>query len=166
MTRWTIRRHMKRLEKSRVTDAQVHATPPPDGDPELPAPAFEFEFNPSLPLLDPPAASEPLQSPEDVRTEASDHVDDILLTLHTQTHRTTEDSDEEDPEGALEWDAVEAADTINIEPDDFRDGEDVDIEGDTDPREGVVSDWDLLAEEFIVEAEELSKLEHSLLHTP
>jgi hypothetical protein len=35
-----------------------------------------------------------------------------------------------------------------------------------DPREGIVSDWDLLAEEFIVEAEELGKFEHSLSHTP
>jgi hypothetical protein len=34
-----------------------------------------------------------------------------------------------------------------------------------DPREGIVPDWDMLAEEFIVEAEELGKFEHSLLHT-
>lgn len=143
----------------------MDATARPGGDPELPAPSFEF--NPSLPLLDPPAASEPLQSPEDVRPEASGRfINDILLTLHTQTHRTTDDSDEEDPEGALEGDAVEAANIINIETDDFRDGQDVDMEGDTDPREGVVSDWDILAEEFIVEAEELCKLGPSLFHTP
>ena len=40
------------------------------------------------------------------------------------------------------------------------------MEGDVDLHEGIVSDWDLLAEEFIVEAEELSKFEHSLFHTP
>ncbi len=154
-----------RSQEPRVTDAQADATPPPGSDPELPAPSFKF--NPSLPLLDPPAASELLQSPEGVRAELSGRfIIDVLLALHTQTHRTTDDSDEEDPEGALEGDAVEAADTINIETDDFRDGEDVDMEGDTDPCEGVVSDWDILAEEFIVEAEELGKFEHSLLHTP
>jgi len=40
------------------------------------------------------------------------------------------------------------------------------MEGDVDPREGIVSDWDLLAEKFIVEAEKLGEFEHSLLHTP
>jgi hypothetical protein len=39
------------------------------------------------------------------------------------------------------------------------------MEGDVDPREGIISDWDLLAEEFIMEAEELGKFKHSLLHT-
>jgi len=34
-----------------------------------------------------------------------------------------------------------------------------------DLHEGIVSDWDLLAEEFIVEAKELDKFGHSLLHT-
>ena len=36
--------------------------------------------------------------------------------------------------------------------------------GDADPREGIVSDWDILDEEFIAGAEELGKSEHSLLH--
>jgi hypothetical protein len=40
------------------------------------------------------------------------------------------------------------------------------MEGNVDPREGIVSDWNLLAEELIVEAEELGKFEHSLLHAP
>ncbi len=40
------------------------------------------------------------------------------------------------------------------------------MEGDVDPHEGIVSSWDLLAKEFIVEAEELGKFEHPLLHTP
>ena len=39
------------------------------------------------------------------------------------------------------------------------------MEGEVGPREGIVSDWDLLAEEFIAEAEELGKFEHSLLQT-
>jgi hypothetical protein len=69
-------------------------------------------------------------------------------------------------EDALEGDAVEAADSVDHETDDFWSGEDVGMEGDVDPREGIVSDWDLLTDEFIVEAEELSKFEHSLLHTP
>ena len=32
------------------------------------------------------------------------------------------------------------------------------MEGNADPREGIVSDWDLLIEEFIVEAEDLVTL--------
>ena len=51
---------------------------------------------------------------------------------------------------------VEAADSVDHKTDDWN-GEDVAMEGDVDPREGIVSDWDLLAEEFIVEAEGLGK---------
>ena len=40
------------------------------------------------------------------------------------------------------------------------------MEGNVDPHGGIVSDWDILAEEFIVEAKELGKFECSLLHTP
>jgi len=40
----------------------------------------------------------------------------------------------------------------------FWNGEDVVVEGDTDPRKGIVSDWDLFAEE-------LGKFGHSLLRT-
>jgi len=39
------------------------------------------------------------------------------------------------------------------------------MEGDADSREGIVSDWDLLGKEFIVEAEELGKFENSLFHS-
>ena len=39
------------------------------------------------------------------------------------------------------------------------------MECNVDSHEGIVSDWDLLAEEFIVEAEEHGKFEHLLLHT-
>ena len=39
------------------------------------------------------------------------------------------------------------------------------MEDDVDPCEGIVLDWDILAEEFIVEAKELGTFEHSLLHT-
>ncbi len=126
-----------------------------------------FEFNPSLPLVDPPATPNLLQPPGDAHTEASGHfVDNVLLNLHAQTHQTTNQSDDEGPEDALEGDAVETTDTIDHETEDFWNGGDVAIEGDVDPREGIVSDWDLLAEEFIVEAEELGKFGHSLLHTP
>ena len=118
--------------------------------------------NPSLPLLDPPPASNLLQPPEDALTEASGlFLDNFLLDLHTWTHQTTDQSDDEDSEGALEGDAVEAGDYVVHETDDFWNGEDVDM----DPREGIVSGWDLLGEDFIVEAEELRKFGHSLLHT-
>jgi hypothetical protein len=133
--------------------------------PQLHAPSFD-EFNPSLPLLDPPPASNLLQLPEDALTKVSGlSVDDSLLDLYTRTHWTTDQSDDEDSEGALEGDAVEAADYVNHETGDFWNGEDVNVEGDADPREGIVLDWDLLAEEFIMEAEELDKFRHSLLHT-
>jgi hypothetical protein len=56
-------------------------------------------------------------------------------------------------------------DNINPESNDFRDREDIDMEGDVDPREGIILDWDILAEGFIVEAEEFGKFEHFLLHT-
>jgi len=39
------------------------------------------------------------------------------------------------------------------------------MEGEVDLHEGVVSSWDILAEEFIMEAEQLGKFKHSLLHT-
>src|SRR5713226_2428776 len=107
-------------------------------------------------------ASHLLQLPEDALTEASGlFLDDFLLDLHTRTHQTTDQSDDEDSEGALKGDAVEAGDYVVHETDDFWNGEDVDM----DPREGIVSGWDLLGEDFIVEAEELRKFGHSLLHT-
>jgi hypothetical protein len=125
-----------------------------------------FDFSPSLPLLDPPAALDLLQSPGDRCTIPSGHfVDNTLLSLHAQTHRTTDESDNEDSEDALEGDAAEAADTINLRTDDFWDGEDIDIEGEVDPCEDIISDWDILAQDFIVEAERLHKLGGSLLHT-
>ena len=135
------------------------------GHPQLDA--TSFEINPSLPLADPLAASDSLQLPGDASTEVSSRLfDDVLLNLHTRTHQTTDDSDSEDFEDALEGDGVEAAYTIDPKTNDFGDGEDIEMEDDVDPREGVVSDWDILAEEFIVEAEKLGKFEHSLLHTP
>jgi hypothetical protein len=116
-------------------------------------------------LLSPSQASNLLQSPGDTHIEASGHfVDNLLLNFHAQTHQTTDQSDDDDSEDALEGDAVEA--TVDLDIDDFWNGEDVAMDGDVDPREGVVSDWDLLAEEFIAEAKELGKFGHSLLHTP
>jgi hypothetical protein len=122
-------------------------------------------------LLDPPSTL----SPGDAVTEVPGRfVDDVLLNLYARTHRTTNQSDGEDSEGALEGDLVEDSDPdpdpdpdpVDHRADDFWNGEDVASEGDVDPREGVLSDWDLLTEEFIVKAEELSKFEHSLLRAP
>ena len=180
MSRWQIKRHreVKKKGKDRkasppsvtvqhesplppkwrhISHSQADASSSSSGHPQ--SHAHLFEFNPSLLFLDPQAAL-----PGNARTESSDHfVDDVLLNLHAWAHRTTNKSDNEDSEDALEGDAVEAANSID---DDFWNGEDVGMEGDVDPREGIVSDWDILAEEFIVEAEGLSKFEHSLFHTP
>ena len=111
-------------------------------------------FNPSLPLLSSPVEPNTLESPGDTRTEAT------RLSVDNQT---TDQSDDADSDDTLERDAVEAFDH---ETDDLWDEEGVASEGDADPREGIVSDWDLLVEEFLVEAEELGKLEHSSLYTP
>lgn len=120
-----------------------------------------FEFNPSLPLLDPP----PALLAGDALTKASGpFVDNVLLDLHARLHRTTDQSDDDDDEVALEVGAAEAFDFVDHETGDFWNEEDVAMEGDTDPHEGIVSDWDLLTEEFIAEAEELGKFEHSLFH--
>src|SRR5260221_1917923 len=166
LTRWSIQNHLK----LKTSIAQHESPPPPkrrhiphfqadasssSGHPQLDAPPFEF--NPSLPFVDPPAASDSPQSPGGAHTEATGRfVDGVLLNLHTQTHRTTDDSDSED---------FEAAHTIDPKTDDFGDGEDVDMEDDVDPCEGIVSDWDILAEEFIVEAEKLGKFEYSLSYS-
>ena len=95
------------------------------------------------------------------RVDASDHPQFSTSELHAPSNQ----SDDEDSEGAIEGDAVEATDHFDYETDDFWNGEDVAVEGDVDPREGIVSDWDLLTEEFIVEAEELGRFGHSSLHT-
>jgi hypothetical protein len=117
-------------------------------------------------LPDPPPPSNLLQSPGDALAEASDlFINDFLLNLHSWTHQTTDQSNDEDSEGALEADAVEAANYVDHETDDFWNRENVAMEGDADPCEGIVSDWDLLTEDFVVEAEELGKFGHSLLHT-
>jgi hypothetical protein len=132
--------------------------------PQLHAPSID-EFNFSLPFPDPPPTPNLVRPPGDVLTEASSpFIDDVLLKLNSRTHRTTDQSDDVDSEGALEEDAVEAADYVDHETDDFWNGGDVAVDGDVDPREGIVSDWDLLTEEFIMEAEEVGKFGHSLLH--
>ena len=121
----------------------------------------EFELDPPLPSLNRPADLDQFQSPGDVHTVPSHRlVNDILLDLHAQTHRNTDESDDEGSEDALEEDAVEATDSINPGTDD---GEDVDMEGEVDSCEGVVLDWDILAEDFIAEAEELGKFEPFLI---
>jgi len=118
------------------------------GDPQLHAPSFDF--NPSLPFPDPQCA------------EVSDRfIDDVLLNLHlhTRTHRAIDDSDNEGPEDTPKGDAVEAPDSVDPGTNDFSDGKDVDMEGDVDPCEGIIVDWDTFAEE-------LGEFEPSSLHIP
>ena len=68
-----------------IAHFQVDSSSFSGGHPQLHAPLFEF--NPSLPLLNPPVASGSLQSPGDAYTKVSGHfIDDFLLNLHTQTH--------------------------------------------------------------------------------
>jgi hypothetical protein len=114
-----------------------------------------FDFDPSSPTS--PAG--------DASTEASGpSLDKALLDIYALRHRTSYRSDDEDSEDVLEEDVVEAVDFVDHETSDFWDGEDVAMEGGVDPREGIVSDWDLLTEKFIVEAEELGEFEHSSSH--
>jgi hypothetical protein len=115
-------------------------------------------------LLDPSPALDLLQLPGDSLTEAlGPSIDNVPLNHHAQTHRTANQSNDDNSE-ALEEDAVEAANSVDHETDDFWNEEDIAMEGYVDPCEGIVSDWDLLAEEFVVQAKELGKFEHSLLH--
>jgi len=156
-------------EAEAEAQAQAQAPPPPkqccianfqadagsssSGHPQLHAPLFD---------LDPPADLGLLQLPEDACTVPSHRfVDEVLLDLHARTHRITNETDDESSEDALK------GDTDSVDPgiDDFQNGEDVDMEGEVDLHEGVVLNWDMLDEEFIVEAEGLGKFEHSLLHT-
>jgi hypothetical protein len=144
-------------KRRRITHSRADANSSSSDHSQLHAPSFEF--NSPLPSLDPSPASNLHQSPGDARTQASGcFANDVLLNLHAKTHRTTDQSDDEDTE--------DAADSVYHETDDYWNEEDIAMEGDVDPREGIVSDWDLLAEEFIVEAEELGEFEPSLLHTP
>lgn len=161
LTRWTIRRHLKAHSSRDTTEPE--SLPPP----KRRRVALFQTGEGSLPSFDPPPALNLHQSPGVECTQPSGHiVDDILLNLCARTHPTTNQSDSEDSEDDLEGDGVEATDSIDPETDDFCDGEDIDTEGDANLREGIVSDWDLLAEEFIAEAEELGEFEHSFLHTP
>jgi len=76
------------------------------------------DLNPSLPFLDPPAASDLPQLPGYTHPIPSSHsVNDILLNLHARTPRTTNGSDD-DFENALDGDAAEAAESIGSETDD------------------------------------------------
>ena len=176
LSRWTIWRHLSALSSGVV---QPESLPPPKrrrtiqfqvdaGSSSSRPPQLHIhssESNPDLPFLDPPVASELPQIQGDAHDNASSRlVDSFLLNLHARTHRTTVESDNEDSEDACEGDTVEATDFIDPETDDFWDGEGV--ECDVDAREGTVPDWDLLAEELIVEAEELGTSKHSSSHTP
>jgi len=140
-------------KRHRIANFQADAGSSSSGHPQLHAPSFD---------LDPPADLGLLQSPEDARTVPSHRfIDEVLLDLHARTHRITDETDDESSEDALEGNT----DSVDPRIDDFRNGEDIDTEGEVDPREGVVSNWDMLDEEFIAEAEGLGKFEHSLLRT-
>ena len=147
-----------------ITYFQADASPSSSGCPQLHAPLFDSD--PPLPLLDPPADLDLPQLPGDAYTVPSHHfANDALLDLHAWAHQNPNESDKEDSEDAPEGDAVEGANTIDLGTDDFWNEENADMEGKVDPHEGIVSDWDILAEKFIVEAEEFGKFAHSLLHT-
>ena len=114
----------------------------------------------------PPAASNPPQSPGYARSIPSGHfVNNFLLNDHARTHQATDESDN-DSEDALERDATEATDPVGPGTNDLWNEEDVNMEDEVDLREGIVSGLDILAEEFVAEAEELGKSKHYLLHTP
>jgi len=92
-------------------------------------------------------------------------VNNTLLNLHAQTHQATDESENENSEDTLKGDAAEAVDSVSPGTNDLWNEEDFGTEEEVDPHEDIVLNWDILAEEFIVEAEELSKSKHSLLHT-
>ena len=101
-----------------------------------------------------------LQSPGDAHSEASGlFIDNVLLNLHARTHRTGDQSHDEDSEDALKGDAAKAADSDDHGTDDFWNEEDAAMEGDVELHEGIFLDLDLLAKEFIVKAEELGEFE-------
>ena len=146
-------------KRRRITHFQADASSSSGRHPQSCTP--EFKLDPPLPSLDRPADLDQFQSLGDVRTVPSHHlVNDVLLDLHARTHRNTDESDDKGSEDALEEDAVEAADSIDPGTDNR---EDIGMEGKVDSCEGVVSDWDILAEDFIAKAEELGKFEPFLI---
>jgi len=125
---------------------QTDASSSSSGDLQLHAPSFNF--NPSLPFPDPQCA------------EVSDcFIDNVLLNLHlyTQTYQAINNSNNKGPEDAPKGDAVKAPDSVDPGTNDFSNGEDVDTEGDVDPCEGIIVDWDTFAKE-------LGEFEPSSLH--
>jgi hypothetical protein len=86
---------------------------------------------------------------------SSHFIEDVLLNLHSWTHRTTNKSDDEDSDDALEGDAAKAGNTTDPGTNESSDEEDV--EDEVDPCEGIILDQDIFAEWFVVEAERLCK---------
>ena len=151
-------------KRRRIAPLQADASSSSSGRPQFHAPSSEF--NPPPPFFDPPAVLNLPQSSVYVRSIPSGQfVNGVPLNLHTRTHQATDESDNES-EDALEGDAAEATDSTGPGTDDLWNGEDVNMEDEVDPREGIVPDSDILAEEFLAEAEELGKSKHYLLHTP
>jgi len=149
-------------KRHRITH-QADASPSSSGRPQLHAPSFDSDL--PLPFLDPPADLDLPQLPEDAHTvPPCRFTDNVLLDLHAWTHQNPDENNDGDPEDAPEEDAVDA-DSIDPGTGDFWNEEDVGVEGEVDPCEGIVSLWDILTEKFIVEAEEFGKFAHSLLDT-
>lgn len=177
-SRTTIWRHTNAAKSNAQAQAPVvldESLPPPkrrriahfqaagsssSGHPQLRVASFDPD--PSLPLFDPPAdldLHQPLPRPRRF-------LDDALLGLHARTHRNPDESSDEDSEDAPEEVAVDDAQLVDPGTDDVWNEEDTDTEDEVDTREGVVSDWDILAEKLIAEAEEFGTFANSLLHTP
>ena len=181
-SRTTVWRHMKAAKSKAQAQAPIvldESLPPPkrrriahfQADAGSSSSGHMPSFDPGPPplFLDPPADLDLPQLPGDARTvppRPRRFFDDALLGLHVRTHRNPDDSNDEDSEDAPEEVAVEDPELIDPRTDDFWNEEDADMEDEVDPREGVVSDWDILAENFIAEAEEFGTSVHSSLHTP
>ena len=126
--------------------------PSADRPPPFHVPSFDTDLSP--PFLDPPADLDLPQPPSTVPPRPRRSFDDILLGLHGRTHRNPDESNDEDSEDAPEEVAAEDPELVDPGTDDVWNEEDADTEDELDLREGVVSDWDILAEKFITEAEE------------
>ena len=142
-------------KRRRIAHFQADPGSSSSGHPQFHAPSFDPDRSP--PFLDPPADLYLPQPPSTVSPRPRRSFDDILLGLHARTHRNPDESNDEGSEDAPEEIAVEDPELIDPGTE-----EDADMEDEVDPHEGVVSDWDILAEKFIAEAEEFGTFVHSL----
>jgi len=109
-----------------ITNFQADAGSSSSGHPQSHAPLFDFDLPADLGLL---------QLPEDACTVLSHcFIDKVLLDLHAQTHRITDETDDESSEDALK------GNTDSVDPgiDNFQNREDINTEGEVDLYEGVM----------------------------